>query len=87
MAVEVAATVQNCRHCAKNRFRLRQTLNRLKLFPATAPLEPVDMDILVPLPKFKKGRKYLLVITGRSTNFTQVVASRGVTTYVVTVAF
>ena len=87
MAVDVAATVRNCLHCAKNRVRSRKTLNRLKLFPATAPLESIGIDILGPLPKSKKGRKYLLVITDRFTKLKQVVALRSVTAYVVAVAF
>ena len=52
-----------------------------------ASLESVAIDILGPLPKSKRGRKYLLVITDRFTKLTQVVALRSVSAYVVTVAF
>ena len=87
MAVDVAVTVRNCGNCATTRVRLRKTLNRLKLFPATAPLESICIDILRPLPKSKKGRKYLLLITDRFAKLTQVVALRSFTAYVVAVAF
>ena len=87
MAVAVAATVRNCLNCAKNRVRVRKTLNRLKLFPATSPLESIGIDILGPLPKSKKGRKYLLVITDRFIKLTQIVALRSFTAYAIAVAF
>lgn len=85
MAVDVAATVRNRPHCARNRVRLRKKLNRMKLF--TSPLESVAIDILGPLPKSKRGRKYLLVVMGRITKLTQVVTLRTVTANTVAVAF
>ena len=87
MAADVAATVRNCRHCARNRLRLRRHMNRLKLFPATRPLESVAIDILGPLPRTKSGKRFLLVITDRYTKLTQVAALRSITAYHVAVAF
>ena len=87
LAADVAATVRGCWTCAMNRVKLRKHLNRLKLFPATRPLESLAIDILVPLPKTKAGKRFLLVITDRFTKLTQVVALRTVTAYTVTVAF
>ena len=87
MAADIAATVRNCRHCARNRVRLRRHLHRLKLFPATRPLESVAIDILGPLTKTKSGKRFLLVITDRFTKLTQVVALRTINAYHVAVAF
>ena len=70
-----------------NRAKLRKHLNRLKLFPATLPLESLAIDILGPLPKTKARKRFLLVITDRFTKLTQVVALRTITAYTVAVAF
>ena len=70
-----------------NRVKLRKHLNRLRLFPATRPLESLAIDILGLLPKTKAGKRFLLVITDRFTKLTQVVALRTVTAYTVAVAF
>ena len=87
LVADVAATVRGCRTCAMNRFKLRKHLNRLKLFPATRPLESLAINILGPFPKTKAGERFLLVITDRFTKLTQVVALRTVTAYTVAVAF
>ena len=86
-AADVTTTVRGCRTCAMNRVKLRKHLNRLKLFPATRPLESLSIDILGPLPKAKGGKQYLLVITDRFTKLTQVVALKTVNAYTVATAF
>ena len=70
LAADVAATVRGCRTCAMNRVKLRKHLNRLKLSPATRPLENLAIDILGPLPKTKVEKPFLLVITDRFTKLT-----------------
>ena len=70
MAADVATTVHECESCAKNRIRLMKQANKLKLFPATTPLECVAIDILGPLPKSKDGYHFILVVTDRSTKLT-----------------
>ena len=70
-----------------NCVKLRKNLNRLRLFPATRPLESLAIDVLGPLPKTKAGRRFLLVITDRFTKLTQVVALRTTTAYMVATAF
>ena len=81
MAIDIAATVRDCRSCARNRIRLRRHLNRLQLFPATRPLESIAIDILGPLPKSKSGLRFLLVITDRFTKLSQVAPLRRITAY------
>ena len=87
MAADVAATVRNCHACARNRVKLRKHLNRLKLFPATRPLESLAIDILGPLPKTRTGKRFLLIVTDRFTKLTQVAPLRTITAYHVAVAF
>ena len=70
MAADIAVTVRECEHCAKNRVRLLKQANKMRLFPATTPLECVAIDILGPLPKSKDGYRFLLVITDRFTKLT-----------------
>ena len=70
-----------------NLVKHRKHLNRLKLFPATRPLESLAINILGPLPKTKGGKQYLLVIKDRFTKLTQVVALTTVTAYTVATAF
>ena len=87
LAADVASIVRGCRTCAMNRVKLRKHLNRLRLFPATRPLESLAIDILGPLPKTKTGKRFLLVITDRFKKLTQVVALRTTTAYTVATAF
>ena len=87
LAADVAATVRNCASCAKNRVRLRRRKNLLKLFPATRPMESVGIDILGPLPKSKRGKRFLLVISDRFTKLTTMVALRNINAYSVAFAF
>ena len=87
MSVDIAATVRDCRSCARNRIRLRRHLNRLQLFPATRPLESVAIDILGPLPKAKSGCRFLLVVTDRFTKLAQVAPLKRITALNVARAF
>ena len=59
----------------------------MKLFPATAPLDSVAIDILAPLPKSARGYIFMLVISDRFTKLTQVVPLKLITPYDVAVAF
>ena len=87
MASDVMHEVRSCGPCAKNRLRLRKHLNRLKLFPATRPLEDVAIDILGPLPKTAGGKEYILLITDRFTKLVAAVPLARITAYAVAVAF
>ena len=87
LTADVAATVRGCQTCATNRVKLRKHLNRLRLFPATRPLESLAIDILGPLPKTKARKRFLLVNTDRFSKLTQVVALCSMTAYTVATAF
>ncbi|CDF34348.1 unnamed protein product [Chondrus crispus] len=81
LAADAAATVRGCRTCAMNRVKLRKHLNRLRLFPATRPLESLTIDVLRPLPKTKTGKRFLLVITDGFSKLTQVVVLPTITAH------
>jgi len=87
MAADIAATVQRCSTCAQNRLRYKKRSTTLKLFPALKPLEDVGIDILGPLPRTKKGNKFLLIISCRFSKLTQVAPLKTITAYNVAVAF
>ena len=87
MAADISATVRECTPCAKNRLRLPRKASEMKLFPATAPLDSVAIDILGPLPKSSRGFIFMLVISDRFTKLTQVVPLKRITAYDVAVAF
>jgi hypothetical protein len=87
MAADVAETVRQCESCAKNRIKERKRTSLLKLFPASAPLEYVSMDILGPLPKTAHGNRFLLVMTDRFSKLTRTVPMRTITALAVAKAF
>ena len=79
MAADVISTVRSCPNCAKNRIHLIKNSNPMKLFPATAPLESMAMDLLGPLQKSKAENRFILVMTDLFTKLTQVVPLRRIT--------
>jgi transposase InsO family protein len=87
MAADVAETVRSCTTCAKNRIKERNRTSFLKLFPASAPLEYVAIDILGPLPKTGHGNRFLLVMTDRFSKLTRTVPLRTTTALVCARAF
>ena len=87
MAADTSETIRECTPCAKNRLRLLRKASEMKLFPATAPLDSVAIDILGPLPKIARGYIFMLVIFDRFTKLTQVVPLKRITAYDVAVAF
>jgi transposase InsO family protein len=87
MAADIADTVRTCTTCAKNRIKERTHTSFLKLFPASAPLEYVAIDILGPLPKTGHGNRFLLVMTDRFSKLTRTVPLRTTTALVCARAF
>jgi Integrase zinc binding domain len=87
MAAYIADTVRTCTTCAKNRIKERTHTSFLKLFPASAPLEYVAIDILGPLPKTGHGNRFLLVMTDRFSKLTRTVPLRTTTALVCARAF
>ena len=87
LAVDCYATVRRCPNCAKNRIKLRQHTTALKLFPATAPLESVALDIYGELVRTSRGNQYLLVISDRFTKLTKTVPLKSVSAAEIAKAF
>ena len=73
MSLDIYNTVKNCEACAKESIRLRKIASKLKLFPATFPLESVALDYVGPLPKTTHGNNFLLVITDRYSKLTRAI--------------
>ena len=78
LAVDCYATARRCPTCARNRIKLRKNVGELQLFPATAPLESVAIDVLGELIRTQRGNEYLLVITDRFTKLTKTVPMKGI---------
>ena len=78
LAVDCYATVRRCPTCAKNRIKLRKSVKELQLFPASAPLESVSIDVLGELLKTARGNQYLLVVSDRFTKLTKSIPLKGV---------
>lgn len=73
LVADVAATVRNCAPCARKSVKLRKHTNYLKLFPPEERLQAISMDILGPLPKMERNKRFLLVITDRFSKLTELV--------------
>lgn len=73
MSSETYTTARQCDLCAKERIRQQKIASKMKLFPATAPLESVALDLLGPLPRSYHGNNHLLVITDRFTKLTRTI--------------
>ena len=54
--------VMQCDHCHGSKPLLRKTHSRLVVYTVGAPMERSAMDITGPLPKTKRGNRYVLVI-------------------------
>jgi hypothetical protein len=76
MAIDIHQFVQNCASCARKRLVTQKKTNYLKLFPPSAPLEFVSIDILGPLPETKEGNIFLLVMVDRFSKLTRTVPLR-----------
>lgn len=87
MAVDVYGTVRVCTSCSKERVTLRKHKSFMKLFPATAPLEFVAVDILGPLRRTASGNEHLLVMTDRFSKLTRTAPLSSITAYAVAKTF
>ena len=87
LAVDCYATARNCMHCAKERVKLRRKTKRLKLFPATAPLEALSIDLLGELIRTPHGNRWLLVITDRFSKLVRTVPLKRITASEIAKAF
>lgn len=71
--------------CASNRVRLLKKARPMNIFQATSPLESLEADILVHLPKGQRGFRFILVISNCLRKLTQVVNHRRVRSYNISV--
>ena len=71
MAGDISRYVASCPSCVKKSLRTARKTTRLKLFPPSAPMEFIAMDILGPLTTTERGNRFLLVITDRFTKLTR----------------
>lgn len=77
MTVICYATVRKCSHGVQNLFELRKSSAKLQLFPATAPLTSVCIDILREPTMTQRRNQYLFVITDRLIKMTKTVLMKG----------
>ena len=87
MSVDCYNTVKHCTQCARNRVMLRRRQKNLRLFPATAPLESVAIDILGELLVTERGNRFLLVITDRFSKLVRTIPLPKITAQGVAEAF
>ncbi|CDF33203.1 unnamed protein product [Chondrus crispus] len=87
LAVDCYVTARNCIHCAKERVKLRRKTKRLKLFPATAPLKLLSIDLLGELIRTPRGIRWLLVITDRFSRLVRTVPLKRITAAEIAKAF
>ena len=66
--------VSKCITCACARGTTVRHQYHLQLFPATVPLQDVAIDLIVPLPKTKNGKRHIMVITNRYSKLTREVS-------------
>jgi Integrase core domain len=71
MAGDISRYVASCPSCVKKSLRISRKTTRMKLFPPSAPMEFVAMDIMGPLTTTDRGNRFLLVITDRFTKLTR----------------
>lgn len=87
MGLDTYAVVRGCPDCASARIKFRKHNSEMKLFPPSAPLEYVAIDILGELPKTKRKNKYLLIISDRFSKLVRTVPMKRITAAAVAEAF
>lgn len=83
MANDVFETVTNCNSCTRVRDTLTKVQKEMQLILTAGPLDFVAMDLLVPIPKSKKGYVSALVITDRFSKLARAAPMRTTTADVV----
>lgn len=85
MKKDVYRTVKDCESCARNRQIRKQ--HKIRVFPTTEPLKFIAILVLVPLPKTRSGKQYIVVATDRVSNLTKVLPTAKTTTSSVATIF
>lgn len=65
MAMDCYAVARMCNECALERIKLRKNAKEMTLFPRSAPLEFVSIDIFGQLLTTKRANRYLFVVSDR----------------------
>jgi hypothetical protein len=87
LPLDVTRLVNTCHHFKQESTRLRKRKQGVTLFPASDPLDFVEIDLLVPLPKSPRGNQFLLVMCDRSSKLVRTVPLRSITSLAVAQAF
>ncbi len=87
LAINCYSTSRNCVECAKERLRLRKRVTGIKLFPATAPLEDIAMELPGPFLKTPRGDIHLLANVDRYSKLVRTVLLERVTYFKIAKAF
>ena len=87
MAVDCYAVSKNCVTCARNRVLLRRNSKPMRLFPSSAPLEFLAIDLLGELIRTPRGNRFLLVITDRFSKLVRTVPLSSISAESVAKAF
>lgn len=72
MACDMYATVADCELCAKRDFKVTHE-RHLHLFPPSAPLKFIAVDIQGPFPRATKGSQYVVVVPDRYSKLTRAI--------------
>jgi Integrase zinc binding domain/Integrase core domain len=87
MAIDINRYVESCPSCVKKSLRASRKTMQLQLFPPSAPMDFIAMDILGPLTPTDKGNRFLLVVTDRFTKLTRAYPLASTTAEVVAKTF
>lgn len=87
MAADAMATVRDCSSCARTGVRLREHLNRFKLFPAVHPIQSRTLHVVGILPRPEQCKQFILAITNRFTKLAKAADLRKVMTRTAATAF
>jgi hypothetical protein len=71
---DVELWIKTCKECASRRNPTKKPIAKLEQAPVGVPFERVHIDILGSLPKSKRGKKYILVVTDWFTKWTEAYA-------------
>jgi hypothetical protein len=87
MAADITHYVASCPSCVKKSLKVSRKTTRLQLFPPSAPMEFIAMDLLGPLTLTERGNQLLLVVTDRFSKLTRAYPLASTTAEVVAKVF
>jgi transposase InsO family protein len=87
MAADITHYVASCLSCVKTSLKVSRKTPRLQLFPPSAPMEFIAIDLLGPLTLTAWGNRFLLVVTDRFYKLTRAYPLASTTAEVVAKVF